>query len=127
MELLRVYPDAAPIIGDIFAKHLDWPGADEIAKRLEKLIQGQPEDPEKAALAAQLQMAIDHIRKLEGDQQVDAAKVQIDKEKLNLDRQKVGIDQFEAETDRMEAQAEIQKDLAQAQSYGTVTNYPFRG
>ena len=127
MELLRVYPDAAPIIGDIFAKHLDWPGADEIAKRLEKLTQGQPEDPEKAALQAQLQMAIDHIRKLEGDQQVDAAKVQIDKEKLNLDRQKVGIDQFEAETDRMEAQAEIQKDLAQAQSYGTVTNYPFRG
>ena len=127
MELLRVYPDAAPIIGDIFAKNLDWPGADEIAKRLEKLTQGQPEDPEKAALQAQLQMAIDHIRKLEGDQQVDAAKVQIDKQKLDLDRQKVGIDQFEAETDRMEAQAEIQKDLAQAQSYGPVINYPFRG
>ena len=127
MELLRVYPDAAPIIGDIFAKNLDWPGADEIAKRLEKLTQGQPEDPEKAALAAQLQMAVDRIRQLEGDQQVDAAKVQIDRQKLDLDRQKVGIDQFEAETDRMEAQAEIQKDLAQAQSYGPVINYPFRG
>ena len=127
MELLRVYPDAAPIIGDIFAKNLDWPGADEIAKRLEKITQGQPEDPEKANLLAQLQMAVDRIRQLEGDQQVDAAKIQIDKQKLDLDRQKVGIDQFEAETDRMEAQAEIQKDLAQAQSYGPVINYPFRG
>ena len=127
MELLRVYPDAAPIIGDIFAKNLDWPGADEIAKRLEKITQGQPEDPENANLLAQLQMAVDRIRQLEGDQQVDAAKIQIDKQKLDLDRQKVGIDQFEAETDRMEAQAEIQKDLAQAQSYGPVINYPFRG
>jgi len=127
MELLRVYPDAAPIIGDIFAKNLDWPGADEIAKRLEKITQGQPEDPEKANLLAQLQMAVDRIRQLEGDQQVDAAKINIDKQKLDLDRQKVGIDQFEAETDRMEAQAEIQKDLAQAQSYGPVINYPFRG
>ena len=127
MELLRVFPEAAPIIGDIFAKNLDWPGADEIAKRLEKITQGQPEDPEKANLMAQLQMAVDRIRQLEGDQQVDAAKIQIDKQKLDLDRQKVGIDQFEAETDRMEAQAEIQKDLAQAQSYGPVINYPFRG
>ena len=106
---------------------MDWPGADEIAKRLEKITQGQPEDPEKANLMAQLQMAVDRIRQLEGDQQVDAAKIQIDKQKLDLDRQKVGIDQFEAETDRMEAQAEIQKDLAQAQSYGPVINYPFRG
>ena len=127
MELLRVFPEAAPIIGDIFAKNLDWPGADEIAKRLEKITQGQPEDPEKANLVAQLQMAVDRIRQLEADQQEAAAKIAIDQQKLNLDRQKVGIDQFEAETDRMEAEAEIQKDLAQAQSFSPVVNYPFRG
>ena len=127
MELLKVFPEAAPIIGDIFAKNLDWPGADEIAKRLEKITQGQPEDPEKANLVAQLQMAVDRIRQLEADQQEAAAKIAIDQQKLNLDRQKVGIDQFEAETDRMEAEAEIQKDLAQAQSFSPVVNYPFRG
>ena len=127
MELLRVFPEAAPIIGDIFARNLDWPGADEISKRLEKITQGEPEDPEKANLVAQLQMAVDRIRQLEGDQQVDAAKIQIDQQKLELDKQKVGIDQFEAETDRMEAEAEIQKDIAQAQSYSPVINYPFRG
>tara|TARA_R110002020_G_scaffold98287_5_gene234172 strand:- start:3841 stop:5814 length:1974 start_codon:yes stop_codon:yes gene_type:complete len=127
MELLRVFPEAAPIIGDIFARNLDWPGADEISKRLEKITQGEPEDPEKANLVAQLQMAVDRIRQLEGDQQADAAKIQIDQQKLELDKQKVGIDQFEAETDRMEAEAEIQKDIAQAQSYSPVINYPFRG
>ena len=41
--------------------------------------------------------------------------------------QEVAEQRKDLETDRMEAQAEIQKDLAQAQSYGTVTNYPFRG
>jgi hypothetical protein len=39
MELLRVYPQAAPVIGDILAENLDWPGADEIADRLKQLQQ----------------------------------------------------------------------------------------
>jgi hypothetical protein len=39
MELLRVYPQAAPVIGDILAENLDWPGADEIAERLKALLQ----------------------------------------------------------------------------------------
>lgn len=40
-ELLRAFPDAAPVIGDLLAKNLDWPGADEIAERLKKLVPGQ--------------------------------------------------------------------------------------
>jgi hypothetical protein len=39
MELLRVYPQAAPVIGDILAENLDWPGAEEIADRLKQLMQ----------------------------------------------------------------------------------------
>lgn len=38
MELLRAFPQAAPIIGDLIAKNLDWPGADEIAKRLKAML-----------------------------------------------------------------------------------------
>ena len=34
IELIRAYPPAAPLIGDLLAKNLDWPGADEVAKRL---------------------------------------------------------------------------------------------
>lgn len=52
-ELVRAFPDAAPVIGDLIAKNLDWPGADEIAERLKMLQQNmQPqapsEDPNKA-------------------------------------------------------------------------------
>jgi len=41
MELIRSFPQAAPLIGDIVAKNLDWAGADEIAKRLQTLLPGQ--------------------------------------------------------------------------------------
>ena len=38
MELIRAYPQAAPVIGDLLAQNLDWPGADEIAARLKGMI-----------------------------------------------------------------------------------------
>lgn len=44
MQLLQSYPDAAPLIGDLIAKNLDWPGADEIAKRLKAMLPAQLQD-----------------------------------------------------------------------------------
>lgn len=41
MELMQAFPAAAPVIGDLFAKNLDWPGADEISKRLHALLPPQ--------------------------------------------------------------------------------------
>lgn len=37
MEMIRVYPAVAPLVGDLIAKKLDWPGADEIAERLKRM------------------------------------------------------------------------------------------
>ena len=42
IELIRAYPPAAPLIGDLLAKNLDWPGADEIAKRLAGMVPARP-------------------------------------------------------------------------------------
>ena len=38
VELARVFPQILQVAGDLVAKNLDWPGADEIAKRLKKLL-----------------------------------------------------------------------------------------
>ena len=38
MEMVRSFPQAAPLIGDLIAKNLDWPGADEIAQRLSAML-----------------------------------------------------------------------------------------
>lgn len=41
LAFLQAYPAAAPVIGDLIAKNMDWPGADEIAKRLRNLLRAQ--------------------------------------------------------------------------------------
>jgi len=37
-QLLQANPDLWKIAGDLFVKNLDWPGADQLAKRLERVV-----------------------------------------------------------------------------------------
>jgi len=37
-EFIQYYPQAAPLIGDLYAKSMDWNGAEEISERLEFLL-----------------------------------------------------------------------------------------
>ena len=49
-EFIQYYPNAAPLIGDLYAKAMDWPGAEEVSERLEFLlppeVKKQKEDAE---------------------------------------------------------------------------------
>lgn len=49
LDLLKAFPQAAPLISDLIVKNMDWPGADEIAKRLKATVPPNilhdPEDP----------------------------------------------------------------------------------
>lgn len=38
LEVLRIYPEAGQVIGDLIAKNMDWPEADEMAKRLKAIL-----------------------------------------------------------------------------------------
>ncbi|UZJ42201.1 portal protein [Prosthecochloris sp. SCSIO W1101] len=38
MQFIQAVPGAAPVVLDLIAKNMDWPGADEIAKRLKKIV-----------------------------------------------------------------------------------------
>lgn len=48
-QFMQAFPDAAPLIADLVAKNSDWPGAEEIAKRLRNMVPPQalvdPDDP----------------------------------------------------------------------------------
>jgi hypothetical protein len=106
-ELLRAFPAAAPVIGDLYAKNLDWPGADEIADRLKALYErtvggGQQQQqgipPEQAAAVLQkLQAQINEL------QQENTAL----KQQVGIKAQEAQIKGFEAQTDRMRAVHEI--------------------
>lgn len=37
-QFIQYYPQAAPLIGDLYAKAMDWPGSEEVSQRLEFLL-----------------------------------------------------------------------------------------
>ncbi len=47
MAFMQANPQAAAIIGDLIAKNMDWPGADEMAKRMRKLLPPGMAEPEE--------------------------------------------------------------------------------
>ena len=93
-EFVRAFPAAAPVIGDLLAKNLDWPGADEIAKRLEKM------NPATQQIPPELQQQIQ-----EGQQAIKDLTAKV--EQLEADH---SVDQFNAETNRMKVKGDIQTD-----------------
>lgn len=52
-EFIQYYPEAAPVIGDLYAKSMDWPGSDELSQRLEFLIPPEIRQAIAAKKAAQ--------------------------------------------------------------------------
>lgn len=101
IELIRAYPAAAPVIGDLLAKNLDWPGADEIAQRLAALLPPQAKSPSpegEALKAAQGQLA-------QLGQALKAAQAEIGALKQNQANaaRRLQIEAFEAETNRLKA------------------------
>ena len=95
-EFMRAVPGAGQVMGDLLAKNLDWPGADEIAERLKLLLppQAQGQNPQVAQMQEamqQLQQALQQAQAALNDKQQDR----------DLDMRKLQIDAHKAETDRL--------------------------
>lgn len=123
MEFIRVFPQAAPLIGDLLARNLDWPGADEVADRLKAMLppqaagqvppivqqlQQQLQQQDKMAREAvgQLQQQLAQANQKLNDKTIDAQLKARDQE---LQAQKVAIDAQKAETDRIKVVGELQQ------------------
>lgn len=120
MQFLQAFPAAAPVIGDIVAGNLDWPGADEIAERLAKMNgQGEQQIPPELQqqieqgqqLIQQQQQEIEQLKADQSNQQaqieIDKMKVMVDQEKAQTEKMKADTAQFEAQTARMQAEIEV--------------------
>lgn len=105
MELIRSFPDAAPVIGDLVAKNLDWPGADEVAKRLKMMLPPQLQEKDEDAPDPEKQMMQQHMQMMQ--QALDAAQGKIAElsQQRNVDADKVEIDRYNAETNRLKVTA----------------------
>ncbi len=98
-EFVRSYPDAAPVIGDILARNMDWPGADEIAKRLEKILPPEIRDEDgnlPPEVQQQMQQMMEAINVLKGELS------KADSERALKERE-LGVKEYEAATERLQA------------------------
>lgn len=104
IEMVRAFPQIAPVIGDLVAHHLDWPGADEIAKRLKAMLPPEAKEAEAGGLPNEIKTMIAEGQKL--IQQLQGANQRL-KADVGLSVPKLDIEMFQAETDRMKALSEI--------------------
>ena len=110
MDLVRSFPDAAPVIGDLLARNLDWPGADEVAKRLEKLLPPGVKDeegqipPEVQQQMQQMGQALDVLKGelAKAQQQMNDTS----QEQANKARE-LAIREYDAETKRITATSQV--------------------
>lgn len=120
LQLIRAFPPAASVLGDLLAKNLDWPGADEIATRLQALLPASlPQGGAQAGavvqkLQGQIVQLTQALQTAQQDKQLDAAKIQIDAYKAETERLK-------AQTDATQRSAHIMAAAAPApqSTFGT--------
>lgn len=98
-ELVRAFPQSAPVIAPHLAKAQDWPGADDIAGELKALA---PQPPQQNPQIQQMQQQIQQMM-----QELQQANQQLNDKSADrsIDARKLDIDAFNAETNRLKVAA----------------------
>jgi hypothetical protein len=86
MDAVQVWPQLLQVAGDLVAKAQDWPGAEELAERLQKTIPQQFLDPEERTkpdpalqeMQMQLQALAQENQSLKTDKEIALKKIKID-------------------------------------------------
>jgi len=131
IELIRNFPQAAPIIGDLLVKNLNWPDADEIGKRLKAMLppqiqqldDGEDLPPEAMMqiqqLKGQLQQMGQQMQQGMSEFQKVVKELEAVKADKVLESRKLDIEAYAKETDRIDVQVKagvsIANQIAQAQ------------
>jgi hypothetical protein len=69
VAMISAYPALMPIAGDLLVRNMDWPGAEEIADRMKKMLPPQLHDQTTTDPAQQAQMAAAQVQQLQGQNQ----------------------------------------------------------
>lgn len=115
IELIRAYPPAASVLGDLLAKNLDWPDADEVAKRLQSIIPAaQQGDPQQQQMVQGLQQQVQQLTTTLQQMQADNA----------LKSRELDIKAFEASTKRMAEQNKANENRVRMMIGGIPSEQP---
>jgi hypothetical protein len=134
---LQANPDLMTVIGDLVFKHKDWPGAEEISKRLHAMLPPQILEAEQKSkmdqMPPEMQQAVEQFDAAikQKDESIQAAADEIERLRQENEKLKTGhdlkaaeiqikaqeaeISQFEAETARMVAASNAEKSSAETE------------
>lgn len=104
-EFMQAVPNAAPMVADLIAKNMDWPGAEQIAERLKMLLPKEilQAEEDEGGLPPEVQAQIEEMQGVIQELQAAVAESQ---QKLASEDRKLDIEAFKAETDRLQALGE---------------------
>lgn len=106
LEFVRSFPGAAQITGDLVAKSMDWPDADQFAERLEKML--PPEMRDSGDLSPEEQQKIQQgMAQQKQQQQMQQAMQQIDMRKAGAEAQEAEADAQKTAVEAAQAQFEL--------------------
>lgn len=109
-QLLQANPELWRIAGDLFVKNLDWPGAEELAKRLAKIVPPELKDEDDTSPEmAQAKQVIDQLQ-----QQVQSMQSMLENVGKSIEYQKAANDHMKNEIEIYRAETERAKALAPA-------------
>lgn len=106
IEFVRAFPAAANVTADLVAQNMDWPGADQFAERLKKMLPTGVRDTEDMSPEEQQQMA-QAMQQEQMAAQMAQAKEQADIQKGQAEAVEAGHDAQKAQFEVMREQLEL--------------------
>jgi hypothetical protein len=133
-EFIQYYPNAAPILGDLYAKAMDWPGAEEVAERLEFLlppeikaakeakraeregvpVEAQPEQPPSpeqifALKESENKLQEGQLKLQDGQLKLQDGQIELKKSEIELEEAQVKLEQEKVKLAQMKRDVKIKE------------------
>lgn len=116
MQMIQSFPQSAQYIGDLVAKNLDWPGSDEIAKRLQAMLPPQMQNHQQIPpefqqhiqqVEQQVQQGQQLVQQLQQDNQDLKLQVKDKHGELEIKAAELRLKERELQLKEAELQAEL--------------------
>lgn len=118
MAFVEKFPQAAPIVGDLIAKNMDWPGADQFAERLKKMVppemrddEEEPSEEQKQQMQAAEARQAKQVQIQETLAEAEVIKAQAEAEEAQSKAMKAKFELKDAELDLVRKGAELDTSL----------------
>jgi len=116
LQFIQAVPQASQVIGDLIAKNMDWPGAEAIAERLQKMLPPQLSDapPPPPTPAQQMEAALGQAKVAETQGRAQKAQAEAMRTHVETQLMVSGQQQTPPQPSPQEAQAAAMQQVADA-------------